>query len=150
MAGTVHMQICRAVQALLAAAENLADGGVHKGRRKRAMAEQFKRQVHVFLDAAPVSRGEFKGYPNDWTTRVRIECCARSDSETGLDGEDNADDLAKECYALIAADPDLSGLAEDLGPVAMAWDTDESETQIGVVQLAYDVLHRTPSNSIAA
>jgi hypothetical protein len=154
VAGTKHLQIRNALAALLEAQAGLADGGVKRGKRTRAMAEQFKRQVHVLLDAAPVDRAEFSGHPDDWMTRIRFECCARADDVAGLDGEENADDLAKAVYgvlgAAIAADPTLGGLVMDLIPLAMAWDTDEADSQLAIVQLAYDAKHRTPSTSIAA
>lgn len=151
MAGTLHMAIRNAAHAVLAAAAPaLADGGVHKGKRGRPVAEQFKRQVHVYLDASVPDRAQFSGQPDDWMTRLRIECCARTDAGAGFDGETNADELAKECYALLTAEPSLGGLLMDLVPLGIAWDTEEADVQLAVTQLAFDAKHRTPSTSIAA
>ncbi len=150
MAGTVHLQIRNAIHALLTAAVGLTDGGVLKGKRKRPMAAQFYRQVHVFLDASPMERGEYGSSPDTWDTRIRIECCARADAVVGFDGEENADELAKEVYALVLADPGLGGLLSDLKCLAIAWDTEEADDQVAVAQLAFDAMHRTLGNSIAA
>ncbi|WP_372826533.1 phage tail terminator protein [Polaromonas sp.] len=149
MAGTRHRQIRNAaVAALSAIMPALADGGVIPGRRGRPVPEQFKRQVHVYLDASTIERAEFSGQPDDWMTRLRIECAARANA--GQTGEDNADDLANEIYAALMADPSLGGLAMDLVPLGINWDTEEADASLGVTQLAFDAKHRTPANSISA
>lgn len=149
MALSRHMTIRNAVQALLAAADPaLADGGVIKGKRGRPVAEQFERQVHVYLDVSTPERAEFSGQPDDWMTRVRIECAARPTDD--LTADENADTLATAVYALVAANAGLSGLTIDMVPVGMAWDTEEANTQLALVQLVFDAKHRTPATSIAA
>lgn len=150
MPGTLHLVIRNAAHALLAAAPALADGGVIKGKRGRPMAAQFKRQIHVYLDTSIPERAQLTLQPDDWMTRLRIEASARADETTGLDGEENADELAKEAYARLAADPSFGGLLMDLVPLGLAWDTEEADTQIAVTQLVFDAKHRTPANSIAA
>jgi hypothetical protein len=149
MSGTLHLQVRdRAVALLAAAGAALADGGVIAGRRKRAMPEQFKRQVFVYLDYAKPTRADLSAMPDDWLTRLRIECAARPAAP--LTGEQNADDCAQACYALLAADPSLGGLCMDLIPLGLAWDEDEAAEQLAVTQVLFDAKHRTPATSIAA
>lgn len=149
MTGTLHLQVRGAAVAVLqAAAPALADGGVVAGRRKRPMAEQFKRQVHVYLDFSKPERAELSYLPDDWMTRIRIECAARADGTTSA--EVAADDLAQRCYALLAGEPSLGGLCIDLIPLGLAWDEDEGETQLATTQVLFDAKHRTPAVSIAA
>lgn len=150
MAGTLHLAIRNAAHTILSAGVGLADGGVIKGKRGRAMPEQFKRQVHVYLDASIPERAQLTYQPDDWMTRLRIECSARADATAGVTGEENADDMAKQCYALLQANPTFDGLLMDLVPLGLAWDTEEADTQIAVTQLAFDAKHRTSSNDIAA
>lgn len=152
MAGTLHMQICKAAAQLLTAAlANVCNGGVHKGKRGRAMAEQFSRQVHVYLDVASPERAQLTLQPNDWLTRIRIECSART-GDGFNDADDNADDLARLAYSAIAAVPNLNlpDSVSDLIPMGLKWDTEEGDTQLAVVQVVFDARHRTESDSIAA
>lgn len=147
MSGSLQMQVCEAARAAIAAAVAV-DGGVHRGRRGRAMPEQFQRQVNVYLDFAKVERGQLAGSPDDWFTRLRIECAAREGA--GTTGEDESDALAAACYAAIAGEPSLGGLCSDMVPIGMAWDTEEGDVSIGVCQLIFDARHRTQSTSITA
>lgn len=151
MSGTVHLQTYRnAVRAVLEAGlAAVADGGVIAGRRTRPMAEQHSRQVHVYADFSKPVRAEISGQPDDWMTRLRLECAARA--VAGLSGEDAADDLAAQAYALVMSDPTLGGLQViDLIPVGLTWDSEESDLTMGVCQVLFDVKHRTPYDSISA
>lgn len=149
MSGTLHLQVRDAAKAaIVAAGAALADGGVIAGRRKRAMPEQFARQVFVYLDFAKPERAELSGVPDDWLTRLRIECAARPAG--ALTAEQNADDCAQACYALLVADPSLGGLCMDLIPLGLAWDDEEAAEQLAVTQVLFDAKHRTPATSIAA
>lgn len=148
MSGTRHKQVRAAVAAVLAAGAGLPAGDVIEGRRTRPMPEQTQRQIHVYLDFAKPTRGQAGGIPDDWKTRIRIECSARASA--AMTGEDRADELAATCYGLVAAEPSLGGLCMDMEPLGLAWDTEEAELTMGVTQVLFDAMHRTPSTSIAA
>lgn len=155
MAGTAHMALCQAAAAALGTGLGAGvDGGVHAGPRKRPMADQFTRQVHVYLDFSRFERGDTSHAPNDNKTRLRIECCARTDTVADKAGHLVADALAADCYALIAGNPmalAVSGIdLMDVEPVGLAWDGDEADSAIGITQLLFDLKHRTASNTIAA
>jgi hypothetical protein len=150
MSGSLHFQAMDAAIAMLnAAAPVLADGGVVDGpRQERPLPEQFNAQIYVSLDYAKPNRAELQGQPDDWLTRLRLECAARSTA--ALRGPRASDALAVRVYALLACDPSLGGLAMDLIPVGLAWDAAGADTPLGVTQVLFDIKHRTPAVSIAA
>jgi hypothetical protein len=146
--GSKHAEIRNAAKAALHNALRAeVDGGVYTGKR-RVFAEQFRRQVRVFLDYTRPERADLGGVPDDWMTRLRIECFGRDDGTDA--GADVADDLAARCYAILAADADLLALVMDLVPLGLAWDDDEAEEGVGVTQVLFDAKHRTPAVSISA
>jgi hypothetical protein len=150
MSGSLHFQALDAAIALLkAAAPALADGGVVDGpRQERPVPEQFAAQVFVSLDFSKPERAELQGQPDDWMTRLRVECAARATA--ALRAARAADALAVRCYVLLAGDPSLGGLAIDLVPVGLAWDAAGADVPLGVAQVLFDIKHRTPAISIAA
>lgn len=161
MSGTTHLEIREHIAGLIEAAlgtapggSGLLDGGLIRGRRNQVMPEQFKRQAFIYLDYSRPQRAQYKGQPDDWTTRLRIECAARPDDAVPLTGEEAADDLAMQVYgvvmAAVEADPTLGDRAMDVKPMGLAWDTDEANVQLAVTQAVFDVQHRTGAASIAA
>lgn len=145
MANSLHLQIR---DAILAAQAAMAGGNVQRGRAW-PMAEQDAELVKVYLDQSTVAQFSLGGQPNDWSTRVRCEYHARG--TTVDNAEDLADALMVRGVELVLADPTLGGLAIiGMEPIAMAWATDEADTSIGIAQCLFQVVHRTPANSIAA
>lgn len=143
------MRACERAHQLLRAAPVLPEADdVIEGRRNRAMPEQTDRQVFVYLDFSQVQRAQIKGVPDDWMTRLRVECAARE--KDGVSGQKRADALAADCYQVLASNPSLDDLAMDLVPQGMTWDTDEADTSLGVVQVLFDIKHRTQSTSVSA
>ena len=144
---TLHMALRDAVAAALKAGPALADGGVKEGRR-RPMPQAVERQVFVDLDespATPTAMGQFV----EWSTRVRVECIARS--TPGLPADDVADEMLAIAYGRVMADPRLGGKALDTNPAGMAWRIEEeAETGIAGCAALFTVRHRTPRASVAA
>ena len=68
-----------------------------------------------------------------------------------MSGEESADDLAQLAYAAVLSVPNLNlpDSVMDVEPLGILWDTEEGDTQVAVTQLAFDVKHRAPGNSIA-
>lgn len=148
MSGTRHLEVRDAVHQVLAGGLGLPAEDVIAGRRTRPVPEQTLQQVFVYLDFAKPERADLSGMPDDWMTRIRIECAAREGE--GLTGEQRADDLASRCYALVAADLSLGGRLIDMVPLGLAWDSDEADVSMGVTQVLFDAKHRTPSADISA
>lgn len=144
---TAHMAIRDAVAALLAASPVLADGGIKTGRRRPMPAATVK-QIFVDLDespALPATMGQFV----EWSTRIRVECLARS--AAGIDADDAADDLLASTYGRLMATPQLAGKALDTQPAGLAWRIEEeAEAGIAACTALFTVRHRTPRASVAA
>lgn len=142
-----HMAQVRAIVAALKAVPVLADGKV-VAHRRRPMAQQTERQVFVYLEESLAQRGEIRGAPFDWRTRVRVECVARD--VPGAMAEDVADALMAQAYARVMQDTTLGGLALDVIPEGAAWTGDEADTTLSAAQLIFTVLHVTAEGVIAS
>ncbi len=144
MANSKHLEVR---DAILAAHEPVAPGLVKRGRAW-AMPKQDDKQVKVYLDTSVPERAEFKGQPDDWLTRIRVEYQARGTPTQNA--EDIADEMATQGFGLVLTDPSLGGLCMDCYAVGIAWATDEADTSLGVAQIVFEAKHRTVANSIAA
>lgn len=144
---TAQKQVRDAVIAALNVGPALTDGGV-KSHSRRPMAEQFAGMVYVYLSDSPANNTAMGRFV-EWTTRVRIECVARSVRSTqttpGIEAEDAADAIAAEAYKRIMADPRLGGLAIDT-TCHLSWVDDEAETGVASCQVVVMVRHRTQRN----
>jgi hypothetical protein len=141
---TAQKRIRDAIVAALNAGAALADGGV-KSHSRRPMAEQFNAQVFVYLADSPTNPTAM-GSTTEWSTRVRVECVARSvfgsEGVQGVEAEDAADAIAAEAYRRIMLDGRLGGLAIDT-TCHLSWVDDEAETALASCQLVAVVRHRT-------
>lgn len=142
MSNSQHLAVRDAMVARLLTAPAVADGRVVANRR-RPMPHGVGAQVFVYLENSQGSRGGIRGAPIDWTTLVRVESVSR-------EGTDAADALASAVYERLLQDIGLGGLAQDLYATALAWDEDEADTTVAVVQTQYAAVHRTRVNTLGA
>jgi hypothetical protein len=146
MSNSKHLAVRTAIAALFSAGVPVA-AKITVGRRN-PMAAQDDEQLFVYLDTAVPTRAEISGLPDDWSTRVRVEICAR-----GLDGvpaETRADALLVDAHGRVMVDPSLGDLCMDCYPVGIAWGGDEADTTLAVVQIVFEAKHRVSATSIAA
>jgi hypothetical protein len=147
VSNTLHFGLRTAMVALLTGAPALAGIAIVANRR-RPMPQAVDRQIFVYLEDSMATRGEIKGAPFDWSTRVRIECVARDTA--GANADVNADALQAAVYAALQANVTLSGLAFDTEPKALAWTEDEADTTVSACQAIYSVWHQTAGNVLTA
>lgn len=145
MPGTIHMQRCDAIVALLEAAPALVDGGVLDDVEE-ALPQQFNSHIQVYLDQSRPERMTYTGQPIDWFTAIRVECRARSFG--GQSGRRRSDIILAAAYDRIQADPSLGGLCIDSMPEAVGWRAEEGDTNVGVAHLILSCNHRGASRSI--
>jgi hypothetical protein len=155
MAGTLHMEICGTAAIVADAITGgafVCDGGAHKGRRNRAMPEQFKRQVHVYLDVAPIDRAQLLGparrlddaHPHRVLRARRQRHAARWRRQRRRPGRSRVGGL------MAVPNLDLPDSVMDFAPVAIKWDTEEADTadRRGAARVRGQAPHRR--NSIGA
>lgn len=147
MSQSAHMGIRAAIVARLLESPALADGRVVANRR-RPMAQAVDAQVFVYLEDAVATRGEIRGAPINWRTRIRVECVARD--VAGVNADDAADALQTRVAARLLVAPGLGGLALDTELQAMAWTEDEADNSLSACQAIYSVWHVTADRVIAA
>lgn len=135
----------QAVVDRLSAAPALADGGVHRARR-RPMPEGVKGLINVYLGGSLPTRGSIAGAPIDWLTAIRLETIARGDASTT--GDQAALALHQKAWERLFGTPSLGGLAMDMEPGPIVSDEDEADTQLGVVIGTVQVMHRTGAYSL--
>lgn len=132
---------------LLAAAPALADVRIQRNRL-RALPEGVNRAIVVRKSTSDPSGVPLLGAPTDWTTQVRVECYARG--TPGQAADEAGDELLLLAHAVMAANPDLGGLAMAMDPPRLGWDEADLDSPLGVSIAQYPVLHRTVSNTLAA
>lgn len=112
------------------------------------MAEAQTQQIVVrFLGSSP-DRGEIKGAPVDWRTRVGIECSARRDERTASGRASRA--LHELAHGRLMADATLAGAALDILPPEISVDQAREDTEIGTCIGVYEIWHRTQENTLEA
>lgn len=108
--------------------------------RLRALPESVTGAVVVRLQQADADNNVLSGNPIDFTTRVEVECYARSHTTTA---DLAVDDLLQAVYTRIMADPTLGGSVMYLDLSALRFDFDAEAEQFAVATLSLDVRHRT-------
>lgn len=108
--------------------------------RPNAMDGSVNRAVNVQWDQASAHPRAISGAPIDWSTRLTVECYARTTRESG---DLAVDPLLANVYGRLAADPTLGGLVDDLNIVGIEAENTAEGTKTGWVRLVYDVRHST-------
>ncbi|MBX9870342.1 MAG: hypothetical protein K2X63_11120 [Burkholderiaceae bacterium] len=110
----------------------------------RAVDEACQETVVVFYDGSSMpDMGVITGAPLDWTSRIVVDCFARSKTVTGRKA---ADALMKRVFERLATNPNLGNFEWFIGFPSIDVEIDLQAQRTGVARLTYFVQHRTRNN----
>lgn len=135
---TAFSAIVDAVMNKLAEAPPVCDS-IYRAR-SNAIPEQDVQAISVQFDQSLPNTGVMHGAPIDWSTRITVECFARSVTETG---DLAVDPLLKNVFARLAADATLGGTVGNLAIVGLEAENTAEGKKTGWVRLTYVAEHRT-------
>jgi hypothetical protein len=135
---TVFIDIVSAIIALLNAGTPVSP--MITRARDKAIPETEPNAINVQFDAAQPAPGVLFGAPVDWTSRIIIDCYARSISTSG---DLAVDPLLSSVYARIAADTTLSGKVANIGVPQIETEYDSQGQKTGWIRMTYLIEHRT-------
>jgi hypothetical protein len=113
--------------------------------RPDSIPEQFDQAVNVQWEQGIAGFGTIHGAPIDWTTKVSVECFARSQTDTG---DVAVDPLLSAVFARLAQDTTLGGLVADLNVAGIEAENSTDAKKTGWVRLTYIVQHRTDNGTL--
>lgn len=109
----------------------------------RPVGDDANEAVNVFFDVAQPQPLTINGAPIDWTTRVTVDCFARSKT---LPARKAPSELAKKVFERLAVDPTLGNDGWFIGYPSIETDADAQSQRAGLIRLTYRVEHRTSAN----
>jgi len=135
---TAFSQVVAAVVAALQAQPPVC-ASIHRARTY-VFPEQEAEAISVQWEQSLPQTGTIAGAPIDWSTRITVECYARSVRDSG---DVAVDPLLERVYARLAADPSLGGVVTDLQLAGMEAENTSEGKKTGWVRLLYVADHRT-------
>lgn len=108
----------------------------------RPLPDAATTAVVVRLQNATLDRDQLNGNPVDMTTRIAVECYAKSTTTTA---DLAVDDLLQSVYTRLMADQTLGGTVMDINCTDINFGFDAEAQQFAVATLTLDVRHRTSS-----
>ena len=140
---TAFSSIVAAVIAQLSAAPAVCDT-IYRAR-SNAIPETLDRAISVQFDQALPNRGVMNGAPIDWSTRITVECFARSATEST---DIVVDPLLEAVFARLAADATLGGVVADLAIAGVEAENISEGKKTGWVRITYIAEHRTSNSTL--
>ncbi|MBD8531487.1 MULTISPECIES: hypothetical protein [unclassified Massilia] len=113
--------------------------------RSNAIPDSLDRAISVQFDQALPNRGVMHGGPIDWSSRITVECFARSVTETG---DLAVDPLLEAVYERLAADATLGGVVGDLAIAGVEAENTSDGKKTGWVRITYIAEHRTSNSTL--
>lgn len=113
--------------------------------RSRAIPETCTNAINVYFDSASPEPGSIAGAPIDWTTKIAVECYAKTMTPGGA-GDLAVDQLLKKTYERLAANATLSGKVAYIGDPEVEAEYDSTGSKTGWVRLMYSVTHQTANS----
>ena len=113
--------------------------------RPDSIPDQFDQAVNVQWEQGIAGFGSIRGAPIDWTTKISVECFARSLAETG---DVAVDPLLEAVFERLAQDTTLGGLVADLNVAGIEAENTAEGKKTGWVRLTYIAQHRTGSGTL--
>jgi hypothetical protein len=135
---TAFSKVVSAVMAALLAQPRICKG-VYRARTL-AIAEQDDEAITVQWEQAMPAAATIAGAPIDWTTRLTVECFARSVKDSG---DMAVDPLLERVYERLAADSTLGGMVDDLVIAGIEAENSTEGKKTGWIRLTYIAVHRT-------
>lgn len=144
---TSQMLVHDALVAALRASPVLATGNIKDLRdTNRPMAEDEASQLSVFLDHSLPTPLVGGGAPVDWSTRIRVECIARS--VPGVKAFDAATLLGAQVQDRVLNDTALQALVSEVSPAPMQWAEGELDTSLICCKVIFTLSHRAPYSNL--
>ena len=141
---TAFFNIVSAVVAQLGAAPAVCKS-IHRARTN-VFPDQEAEAISVQFEQAVPAQGAIAGAPIDWTTRITVECYARSVIESG---DVAVDPLLERVAGRLAADPSLGGIVGDLVLAGVEAENTAEGKKTGWVRLVYVADHRTYNGNLS-
>jgi len=113
--------------------------------RPDSIPAQVEQAVSVQWEQGLADRIVINGGPVNWTTKVSVECFARSTTETG---DVAVDPLLDAVFARLAEDTTLGGLVGDLFVAGIEAENTAEGKKTGWVCLTYIVQHETRNGTL--
>lgn len=135
---TAFSKIVAAVISALSAGPAVCDT-IYRAR-VRELPDQVDQAVNVFFTGALPEAGAINGAPVDWSTRLVVECYARSTTD---EGDVAVDPVFQRVYERLAQDSTLGGLVDDFAIAGIEAENTAEAKRTGWVRLSYNVQHRT-------
>jgi hypothetical protein len=135
---TAFSKLVSAVMAKLLAEPRICKG-VYRARTL-VIAEQDDEAITVQWERASPAAATIAGAPIDWTTRLTVECFARSVKDSG---DMAVDPLLERVFERLAADSTLGGMLDDLAIADIEAENSAEGKKTGWVRLTYIAVHRT-------
>lgn len=135
---TAFSKVVSAVMATLLAQPRICNA-VYRARTL-VVADQDDEAVTVQWEQALPSESTIAGAPIDWTTRLTVECFARSLRESG---DMAVDPLLERVFERLAADSTLGGIVDDLAIAGIEAENSTEGKKTGWIRLTYIAVHRT-------
>lgn len=140
---TQFSQIVGAIVAALQAAPAVCPK-VYRARPD-SVPEEFDQAVNVQWEQGLAGFGTIRGAPIDWTTKISIDCFARSRADTG---DVAVDPLLSAVFERLAQDTTLGGLIADLNVAGIEAENAADAKKTGWVRLTYIAQHRTDNGTL--
>jgi hypothetical protein len=135
---TAFSKVVSAVMAALLAQPRICKG-VYRARTL-VISEQDDEAVTVQWEQAMPAAATIAGAPIDWTTRLTVECFARSVKDSG---DMAVDPLLERVYERLAADSTLGGMVDDFVIAGIEAENTTEGKKTGWIRLTYIAVHRT-------
>jgi hypothetical protein len=113
--------------------------------RPDSIPDQFDQAVNVQWEQGIAGLGTIRGAPLDWTTKVSVDCYARSLTDTG---DVAVDPLLSAVFERLAQDTTLGGLIDDLQVAGVEAENSTEGKKTGWVRLTYIAQHRTDNGTL--
>lgn len=143
---TAFSKVVSAVMATLSAHPPVCNTKAIYRARAVDIPEQVGESISVQWEQTLPQAGTIRGAPIDWSTRLTVDCYARSRQETG---DVAVDPLLERVYERLAADSTLGGVLDDLAIVGIEAENTVEGNKTGWVRLTYIAQHRTQNSLIS-
>lgn len=143
---TAFSKIVSAVMATLAATPAVCKS-IHRARA-HVVPEQEEESISVQWEQAIPQHGTIARAPIDWSSRITVDCYARSGA-VGTTGDVVVDPLLERVYERLAADPTLGSMIDDLVIAGIEAENTSEGKKTGWVRLTYIAQHRTENSLLS-
>lgn len=140
---TQFSQIVSAIVAALQASPSVCPK-VYRARPD-SVPEDLDQAVNVQWEQGLAGFGAIRGAPIDWTTKISVDCYARSRTDTG---DVAVDPLLAAVFERLAEDTTLGGLIADLNVAGIEAENATDAKKTGWVRLTYIAQHRTDNGTL--